>query len=77
MTTRALIIKNVDFSILDGRGMIEADKNIVVAGLYAKRVVDTAIEMSISVARLAEHTGIDEKTYWYYQIRFPGHPISH
>ena len=42
--------------------MIEADKNIVVAGLYAKRVVDTAIEMSISVARLAEHTGIDEKT---------------
>ena len=52
--------------------MIEADKNIVVAGLYAKRVVDTAIEMSISVARLAEHTGIDEKTLLVLPDTLPG-----
>ena len=52
--------------------MIETDKNIVVAGLYAKRVVDTAIEMSISVARLAEHTGLAEKTLLVLPETLPG-----
>lgn len=35
------------------------DDRTVVAGLYAKRVVDTAGEMGVSTAQLAEVTGLD------------------
>ena len=52
--------------------VIATDKNIVVAGLYAKRVVDTAMEMSISVTQLAEVTGLDEKTLLVLPDLLPG-----
>ena len=52
--------------------MITTEKNIVVAGLYAKRVVDTAIEMSISVTQLSELTGIEESTLLVLPDLLPG-----
>jgi len=39
--------------------MIEGQKKIMVAGLYAKRVIDTAQDMSVDVAQLAAATGIE------------------
>ena len=52
--------------------MIATDKNIVVAGLYAKRVVDTAMEMSISVTQLSQLTGLDESTLLVLPDLLPG-----
>ena len=52
--------------------VIATEKGIVVAGLYAKRVVDTAMEMSISVTQLSQLTGIEESTLLVLPDLLPG-----
>ncbi len=52
--------------------MIEEPKKIVVAGLYAKRVIDMAQEMSVDIAQLASATGIEASTLETLPDQLPG-----
>ncbi len=52
--------------------MIEGTKKIVVAGLYARRVIDIANEMSVTTAQLAEATDLDLTLLENLPDQFPG-----
>ncbi|MBT6178519.1 MAG: AraC family transcriptional regulator [Deltaproteobacteria bacterium] len=52
--------------------MIEGVKKIVVAGLYARRVIDTAGEMSVTVAQLADAINLDSALLENLPDQFPG-----
>lgn len=52
--------------------MVEGSKNIFVAAVYARRLMDTAKEMSVTVAQLAQATGLQHELLTQLPDPFPG-----